>query len=166
MTSSLLGSWTAFFDTGAEAAATLTGLVMVAISVNVQRILSARHLPARAFAAVGTMVVVLIASLAALIPQPMQAFAVEMDMVAVIAWSLHLPTSRRYISGHIEAGRPRRERVFSIALAQAKVLPLTLGGVLLTLGHPAGVYCIAAALVIALVASVLDAWILLVEILR
>jgi hypothetical protein len=166
MMSSFMAPWTSFFETGAQTAATLTGLIIVAISVNVQRILTHKHLPARAFAALTAMVVVLTASLSALAPQPLLAFAVEMDGIAAVALTVHILTYRRYLTGHIEAGRPRGERMFSVALAQAQILPLILGAILLTLGKPTGLYGIAAALVVAIVAAVIDSWILLVEILR
>jgi modulator of FtsH protease len=166
MMSSALAPWASFFETGAQTAATLTGLIIVAISVNVQRILTHKHLPARAFAALTAMVVVLTASLSALAPQPLLAFAIEMDAIAAVALTVHIITYRRYLSGHIEAGRPRGERMFSVALAQAQVLPLILGAGLLTFGRPSGLYYIAAALVISVIAAVIDSWVLLVEILR
>ncbi len=166
MTSSLLADWTSFFTSTAEAAATLGGLVMVAISVNLQRILAHKHLPARASGAVGAMVVVMIIGLLGLIPQAFTAFTIEMYLTAVAAWTVQIVSFRDYIPGHIAAGRPRRERVISLVLSQAQTLPLTVGAVALTFDKGVGLYWIAGAVIASLIAAAMNAWILLVEILR
>jgi hypothetical protein len=60
--------WTNFFI-AASASAALAGLVIVAISVNIARILEFPHLPARSAATVGRLILILVSSMAALIPQ-------------------------------------------------------------------------------------------------
>ena len=161
-----LSAWSVFFNTAAESAATLAGLVMVALSVNVQRIIAHNHLPARASGAVSALVMVLVLSLAALIPQPLSDYALELDAAAALAWLLHILTARHVIRGHVENGRPRGETVIAMILGQAQVLPLTIGAILLTLGHDIGLYWTAGSIVAVLMVSVINAWVLLVEILR
>lgn len=56
------------FVAGAGASAALAGLVIVAISVNVQEILKYRNLPSRAIATIGMLMLILVVSMAALIP--------------------------------------------------------------------------------------------------
>jgi hypothetical protein len=55
-------AWKEFFVTAAGASATLVGLVIVAISVNVQRILDAPQLPSRGGATVAALVLILVSS--------------------------------------------------------------------------------------------------------
>ena len=86
MSAQLAAPWINFFGTAAEAAATLAGLVMVAISVNVQRIIAFRHLPLRAGVTIAALVLNLIASMAALIPQPLFALGAEILVFALIVW--------------------------------------------------------------------------------
>jgi hypothetical protein len=158
--------WTAFFSTAAESAATLAGLVIVAISVNITRILEHKHLPARAWAAISAMILVLAVSLCALIPQPPLAFAVEVDLAAAYGWVTHVLTAMSMIPANIRLGRPRYELWLGLFVGQSQVLPLTAAAVLLTLGHPSGMFWLAAALFAAVAATVMNAWVLLVEILR
>jgi len=56
--------------------------------------------------------------------------------------------------------------VMSLVLAQAATLPIIIAGVLLLAGRPSGLYWLMAGVIVSLIASVLNAWILLVEIIR
>jgi hypothetical protein len=166
MTSSDLAGWSAFFSTAAESSATLAGLVMVAISVNVREIIAYDHLPARAGAAISSLCLALVMSLAVMAPQPPMALAVEIDLAAAWSWYMHISVGMKVIQGHRKIGRPTRNTIASLALGQVQVWPLTAAAVLLTLGHVAGIYCLAITVCAALVVSVINAWVLLVEILR
>lgn len=163
---SVLGAWINFFSTVAESAATLTGLVIVAVSVNLQKILSYKHLPARAFGAIGALVIVMIMAMLALVPQPLFAYAVELALAAVLGWFMHVRTASLVFKGHAELGRPLSERIALLAFGQAQLVPLTIGAGMLCLGHPTGLYFVAATVVASLIVSVINAWVLLVEILR
>ncbi len=162
----MLSAWSSFFSTAAESAATLAGLVIVAISVNITRILEHDHLPARAFAAISAMMTVFAISLCALIPQPPMAFAVEAGMAAAYAWVIHALTAVSLVPASLRLARPQWELWLGVLVGQSQVWPLTIGAVLLTLGHPSGMFWVAGAIFAAVVATVLNAWVLLVEILR
>ena len=73
----MVEEWKEFFTSAAGASATLVGLVIVAVSVNVQRILEHPQLPSRSGATVAALVLILVSSLAELIPQPIKALAIE-----------------------------------------------------------------------------------------
>src|SRR5215210_3084035 len=60
--------WADFFVAGAGASAALTGLVFVAVSINVDRILGPQGLPERALATVMLLLSVVLVSLIGLIP--------------------------------------------------------------------------------------------------
>lgn len=167
MTASDLATWSTFFSTAAEASATLAGLVMVAISVNVREIIRYKHLPSRAGAAIGSLCILLLISLAALIPQPPIAFALEVDLVAIGSWLMHVSVAQKVIEGHREIGRPRRDTIASVLIGQVQVWPLSVAGVLLTLGRgQEGLYWVAGTICVALLVSVINGWVLLVQILR
>lgn len=62
------GNWMSFFSATTSAAAALAGLVIVAISVNITRILEHSHLPASGAATIATLILVLITSMAVMVP--------------------------------------------------------------------------------------------------
>jgi hypothetical protein len=75
----LAEAWKDFFITAAGTSAALVGLVIVAISVNVERILKEPHLPSRGGATVAALVLILVSSMAELIPQSSAAIAIEIS---------------------------------------------------------------------------------------
>jgi hypothetical protein len=158
-------AWSTFFATAAGAAATLVGLIMVAVSVNLQRILAYRQLPSRAGAGIGALVLNLSASMAALIPQPLTALAVEVICFAAVAWLVQLWSARQMIFAPPDERRSGPEMMASIGLGQLQVLPFVVGSVLVLAGH-GGVYWIAAGVIATFASAVFNAWVLLVEILR
>jgi hypothetical protein len=158
-------AWTEFFATAAGAAATMAGLLIVAISVNVQRILDFRQLPSRAAASIGALVLNLIASMAALVPQPARALAAEVLVFALVVWLVQVWAARQMLAAPAAERRPLPEMLVSIAVSQAQVLPFLAGAALLWWGA-AGLYWIAAGVIATFAAAVFNAWVLLVEILR
>ncbi len=75
-------SWSSFFSAEVGAAATLTGLLFVAISINLTRVLQFSYLPLRALEALATLVSVLFVATVGLIPnQPSFATGVEIALV-------------------------------------------------------------------------------------
>ena len=161
-----LAAWQGFYTTTAEAAATLAGLVMVAVSVNVRQILAHKHLPARAFGAVSGLMLTLVMSLLGQVPQPLETFAIELTVATGLGWVLFVITAAQVVVGHIRIRRPRHETALGVLLGVIQVAPLTAGAALLLHGHAEGLYWAAATMAAALVVSVINAWVLLVEILR
>lgn len=72
----MMNGWANFFIAAAGASASLAGLIFVALSVNIDRILKVSHLPARAGATIGNLILILICSVAVLIPQPVLALGI------------------------------------------------------------------------------------------
>ena len=166
MTAPELAAWQVFYNTTADSAATLAGLVMVAVSVNVRQILAHKHLPARAFAAICGLMLTLVTCLLGQVPQPLSSYTLELIFAAAFAWVLFVTTAIQVISGHIRIGRPRHETAIGTLLGLGQVLPLTIGVALLVQGHAEGLYWVAATMAASLVVSVINGWVLLVEILR
>jgi hypothetical protein len=77
--------WTDFFVAGAGASAALAGLVFVAVSINVDRILRLQGVPERALATVMLLLTVVLVSLIGLIPgQSRAALASELLGVGLV----------------------------------------------------------------------------------
>jgi modulator of FtsH protease len=157
-----MGSWADFFTAELGAAAALTGLVIVGISINVARIIADPHLPGRAIETLVTPTGVLIASTYALVPeQPAWLFGSEIAMVGLVM--LLIPD---YIQWKARKILPFHIVVRRALLAQLSSLPIIACGVLI-IGHVNGaLYWIVPGIVVSLIATVINAWVLLVEILR
>jgi hypothetical protein len=158
--------WSNFFIAAAGASAALAGLVIVAVSVNINSILKFSHLPARAGAAIGSLILILLASMAALVPQPVPALGVEIFAFGASCWWLEFQSARRSIAASKQHQRPRSEVLTEIVTAQVQVLPFLVGAILLVVSRPAGMYWIAEGSLAIFIFSTLNAWVLLVEILR
>ncbi|HSN18737.1 MAG TPA: hypothetical protein VLV87_11090 [Gammaproteobacteria bacterium] len=166
MTADQLKNWANFFIAAASASSALAGLVMVALSVNVKKIINYRHLPARAGAAIAMLMLILVSSMASLMNQPLWTLACEIMVMAAWAWAIEIWTARQVIIGHAEVKRPRYETVRFVLLGQLQVVPYVVGGLLLLLGRYQGLYWIGAGTMLVFTFSVMESWVLLVEILR
>jgi modulator of FtsH protease len=123
--------WQGLFIAEAGASAALAGLLFVAISINLARILLGAGLPGRAGEAIVLLVAVLVISTLALVPgQSPTVLGAELLAAGLVAWSV---------------------RVAAVSLL------LRAGG---------GLYWLVPGVVLCLVVAVLDAWVLLIEILR
>jgi hypothetical protein len=158
--------WTNFFIAAAGASAALAGLAIVAISVNITRILQFPHLPARAAATVARLILILVCSMAALIPQPPRALGAEIVVFALACWWLEIRSNRCALRAHAEIGRPRFESLLESIVGEVQMLPFLVGAILLLAGRLSGYYCIAVGVIAIFIFSTLNVWVLLVEILR
>jgi modulator of FtsH protease len=84
----MIEEWTDFFVAAAGAGAALAGLIIVAMSVNIKTILSISGMTSRAAATIGAMVLIVLMSLAALMPaQALRSFGIETICFALMASS-------------------------------------------------------------------------------
>ncbi len=157
------GQWTDLFVACAGAAAALTGLVFVAVSINIERILAIPTMPERALQTLVALLGVVIVSVLALVPgQGDSELAVEL-LVAGIAVSATLALLGR---GALHTGRPPTEVLPRIALFALAAVPFAVAGLSLLVGWGGGLYWVVAGILGAVVGGVVNAWVLLVEILR
>jgi hypothetical protein len=166
MEQTVTAGWSDFAVAMAGAAAALAGLVMVAISVNIKEILALPGITARAAAAVGSLVLVVVTAGLLLVPgQPAPALGVELLVPAVLAISLHTVSLVKRMR---QPAGPRVSRGIAVPVAIVQLFPVVLGAVLLTFFDGAGgaLYWVAAGLLLTVAGSMLDAWVLMVEILR
>jgi len=159
--------WTNFFIAAAGASAALAGLVFVALSVNISRIIQFPHLPSRAAATMATLILILVCSMAALMPQPAWALGIEVILFDLYCCWRQLVSTRHGFAARAHLQRPRWEAYFNAIIGLVQLLPFIIAGVLLIAGHAtSGFYWIAAGSIAIFIFSVLNAWVLLVEILR
>lgn len=155
-------AWTDFFVAAAGASAALAGLVFVAVSINIDRILTMQGVPERALETVLTLLGVVLVSLIVLIPGASDtalAILVLAEALMLIAVAVQI---NRQAHGS-ERGEPHVSRHAMRALA---TIPLLIGGISLLAEVGGGLYWIAAGVLLGILAGVMNAWVLLVEILR
>ncbi len=155
--------WSDLFVATAGATAALTGLVFVAVSLNIERILQFEGLPERALQTLMMLLTPLIVSIVGLIPgQSRTALGVELLAIGVCATAAIGSTLRSTIPG----GREHQRTAFHVAIALPVAIPVVIGGASVLAGWGGGLYWIVAAIVCAILAAAVNAWVLLVEILR
>jgi len=154
-----------YFSTIAEAAATLTGLIFVGLSLNLQRILSIKHLPARALGSLMLMTnILIVASFCLITGQPMFWLGVEVLICGLTIW---LVITRMDILMYREMVEQYKYHYFrNLIFTQLAVLPYLLAGIFLISGSTDGFYWLVPGITISIVKALTDSWVLLVEINR
>jgi hypothetical protein len=159
------GDWSGFFSALVGAGAALTGLVFVALSINLKQILAGPGLPSRAGEAIILLMQPVMIGAVALIPgQGLAPLGVEVLVIGAVTW--FQVTWMIWNTRRIVGALPGWQIATRIGFAEAATLPALVAGALLVGGVTQGFYVAAAGLLICILDGVLDAWVLLVEILR
>jgi hypothetical protein len=160
-----LADWQALFAVQAGAAATLTGLVFVALSINLARIIEIPGLAGRAAESMLQFLQVFFVSSAVLIPrQPLMALGCEVFFVAALSWLGQVTSQIRY--ARARSGHPVKWLAQRVVTTHIASIPLLVAAVMLILGNSGGLFVIMGGFSFSFVAGVVGAWVLLVEILR
>lgn len=147
--------------------AALAGLVIVAVSVNVTTIISIPGMAARAGATIASLVLIVIVSALGLIPaQSITAFGIESLLATLVALVVVLHSAIGMARARAQGRRAGVETAAKSALQLGPALAFTVGSLLLVAGTDSGLGWIAAGVVLAVAGCVVDAWVVLVEILR
>jgi len=160
-----IAEWTNFLIAEVGASATLAGLVVVAVSINLTRILSFPQLPGRAAESLVMLTGVLVVVSSGLMPRlSVKIFGAAVLVFGLVILAVALYNQLRY-SAPVEGLTPFK-KYLRAAVSAAVTLPLIVGGVLLLLGFSGGFYLAAVGVLISLAAGVWSAWVLLIEIVR
>jgi hypothetical protein len=156
--------WSDFGMAVAGATAALAGLLFVAVSINLGRILEFAQLPALAAAALVHLGTALFAALFLLIPQPAAVLGAELAVLGLVVGLVLLPTHLRWQPTEYEG---RLQLVVSrIVPSVAVPLLLLLAGIGVAQQVLGGLYLLAAAVVVSVLTALGYAWVLLVEVQR
>jgi hypothetical protein len=160
-----LADWSEFNVAMVGATAALAGLLIVAMSVNIAEIMKSVSIPPRAASSIAALVLAITAAALGLVPgQPLVAYGVEVLVAAVLAGLFQVHAIRVVMR---EDRVPPMERVLKCL---AGVLPITaflVGAVLIIVGTVgAGLIAVAIGSVLSIIAALIMAWVVLVEVLR
>jgi hypothetical protein len=164
MTSLQPDQWHDLFIAVASASAALTGLIFVAVSINLKRIIEYPQLPTRAVETLSIMTGLLLLSVFVLVPgQSPRVLGIEALALGGLGGG-YLITRRLMLPRKKED--PAYWTATPVAVIVAGSAPMTIGGISLLAGGGGGLYWFVAEIVLSIVGVILNAWILLVEIQR
>jgi hypothetical protein len=157
--------WTDFGVATAGAAAALAGLLAVAISINLERILQFPSLPHRARQTLILFTLPLVTALLLIVPgQPRAALGTELLVIGLVTGAFMLVTDAR---------TPMSEQETQFSRLFARILPsivtsgcLALAGATLIAEGGGGLYWLVPAVLAAIIFGLVNAWVLLIEIQR
>jgi hypothetical protein len=165
-----MDEWHDFLLAQAGAAGVLTGLVFVAVSINLQTIVSepGSGLPGRAAEALILLVGVLTVSVLLLVPGQGQVMVgAEVLVMGLATWgcvvTIQLLRLRSWATMRPDL---RQAFVLRVALAQIATLPSVVAGIVVLVGGLEGLYWLVAGMVLSTLVALFEAWVLLVEINR
>ncbi len=163
MVGPLTAGWENFFVAEVGAAAALTGLLFVAVSINLERILAIAHLPGRAGETLAVFGGALAVATFGLVPdQGHVALGCEVGATGLVIWGGTVRAQWRSYK-YVEARQWLARRVVGTQLA---TLPFVVGGALLVGGSRTALYWVVAGMLASFASGMQNAWVLLVEILR
>lgn len=158
--------WSEFNVAMVGATAALAGLLIVAMSVNIGEIMKSPSLPPRAASSIAALVLAMAAGALGLVPgQPPVLYGIELLAGAIIA-TVFQAHAIRVIAGDDHPATPL-QRAGKGVLGVLPVAAFLVGAVLLITGAAsAGLVAVAIGSVLAVIAAIVIAWVVLVEVLR
>jgi hypothetical protein len=157
--------WNTLLALQAGAAATLVGLVFVAVSINLDRVLAYPGLPDRAAETILQFLEVFLISTVALVPGQSGLFlAIELLVIAVLFWVIPIVLQVRYL--RLKTGHPGWWFMLRSVQSQLATIPFCVAGIALLTGAPSALYWLVPGFVFSFVSGIVNSWVLLVEIRR
>ena len=156
--------WSNFLIAEAGAAAALTGLIFVAVSINLAKILEFPGVSTRAGEALLLLLGVLLVCSLALVPNPSdKALGIELLATGIILWAV---VTVRHITFRFPPGHMWWWFAMRVTLSQLATIPFCVAGASLLFHWRGAMFWLVPGCLFSFVAGVYSAWVLLVEILR
>jgi hypothetical protein len=179
-------AWGSFFTVVVTAAAALTGLLFVAVSINLSKIVPVQKgddgavarkaddgaagdddhgvLAARAAETLSSLLLVVVTGALTFVPQVTRLLGLELILVAGPMLAVTTRTQLRHWRQNRD--QPLYWTVSRMSTTAVGTVPATWAGISLAAHWGGGLYWLAAAALAGIVGAVLNAWVLLVEIIR
>jgi modulator of FtsH protease len=164
MTSYQPADWHDLFVASAGAAAALTGLIFVAVSINLAEVLADRRLVIRAAETLSLLLGLLLLAVFVLVPGQDRAVLGSEVGVLGLVMALVLLASRLRLPS--EAGEPLTWSLVPLTVILGGTAPMIVAGISVLAGAGGGLYWLLPELILGFTGAILNAWILLVEIKR
>ena len=162
---SVTAGWGEFLVAAAGAAAALAGLVFVSLSINLSKILDTPGVSGRAAETIILLAGSLVSALMALMPgQTPLRLGIMLLVVGVPTWAVPAVNQIGILRAHTYY-RLRYE-IQRVVLHQAATLPYLMGALSLFGFVPGRILWLAAAQIMSMAIALINAWVLLVEIIR
>jgi L-asparagine transporter-like permease len=157
--------WNDFYVATAGAAAALTGLIFVGISINLTQILTFPRLVLKASVALILLVSIMCFSVLLLVPRDRyNLIAYEIIGLGLIVWVI---ITRADLQIYRKALKEfKRLYLFNLLFDQLATLPYIVAGLHILFFGSTGFYWMVPAMLLSFIKSVFDAWVLLIEIKR
>ena len=157
--------WESFFVAVVSAGAALTGLLFVAVSINLDNILKGTSmLPTRAAETLASLLFVVISSALVLVPQNVRLLGLEILLIVVPLLVVTVRIQLKFRRANPDA--PGLWSVSRMAASAAATVPGTLAGLSLLAHWGGGLYWLVPTALLGICGAVYSAWVLLVEIVR
>jgi hypothetical protein len=159
----VVADWSNFLIAETGAAAALAGLIFVAVSINLRKIIEYQGVAGRAAEALALLIGVLLIGTFGLAPnQSGRVLGTEFVVVGGLLWLMTVT----FHVGQFFRKQPWWWLASRALLCQGATLSFCIAGILLILGRPAGMYWLIPGCVVSFLAATTSAWVLLIEILR
>ena len=164
----VLSSWEPVFSTQAEVGATLTGLLFLALSINLKEILRYDGLTGRAGEALILLLTPVFVGIVGVLPQrSYRSLGAELLGIGIAGWAaVSIILARADTTRKLSPGSERTRRAIRAVMAEVAGLPGIAGGAILLTGHEGGLWLQVVGTLLCVLVGITDVWVLLVEIHR
>jgi hypothetical protein len=157
--------WESFFVAVVGAAAALTGLLFVSVSINRETILKGPSmLPSRAAETLASLLFVMISAALVLVPQNVRLLGLEILLIVVPLLTVTMRIQLKFRRSNPDA--PVLWSVSRMVASASATVPGTLAGLSLLAHWGGGLYWLVPTALLGISGAVYSAWVLLVEIVR